>query len=204
MTQKVHGWSQPSAILMYGGAAGGDEARGVFVVKVRGEEVSCALPFVTAETALALAVVAFGAEFSFVGAGEGFLAGADFAGAGGGEDVEERGRDGGGAGDAGGFEDGLEFASPDDSVDLGNAFADLVAVPFDEAAGNDELLRVALGFEAGHLEDGVDGFLLGGVDERAGVDDDNFGVFGLGGQARAAAIEEAHHDLGVDQVFGAA
>jgi hypothetical protein len=32
-----------------------------------------------------------------------------------------------------------------------------------------------------HLEDGVDGFLLGGVDERTGVDDEDVGVFGAGG-----------------------
>ena len=60
------------------------------------------------------------------------------------------------------------------------------------------------GLVAGHFEDGVDGFLLGGVDEAAGVDDEDFGLFGVGGEARAGAVEQAHHDLGVDEVFGAA
>ena len=55
-----------------------------------------------------------------------------------------------------------------------------------------------------HLEDGVDGLLLGGVDEAAGVDDEDVGVFGAGGELRAAAMEQAHHDLGVDEVLGAA
>ena len=66
------------------------------------------------------------------------------------------------------------------------------------------LLARAGGFVAGHFEDGVDGLLLGGVDEAAGVDDEDFGVFGAGGEARAGAVEQAHHDLGVDEVFGAA
>ena len=55
-----------------------------------------------------------------------------------------------------------------------------------------------------HLEDGVDGLLLGGVDEAAGVDDEDLGVFGAGGELGAAAMEQAHHDLGVDEVLGAA
>ena len=63
---------------------------------------------------------------------------------------------------------------------------------------------MAFRFVAGHFEDGVDGFLLGCVDEAAGVDDEDVGLFGPGGQACAAAIEKAHHDLGVDQVLGAA
>ena len=57
---------------------------------------------------------------------------------------------------------------------------------------------------AGHFEDGVDGLLLGGVDEGAGVDDEDFGVFGALGEAGAGAVEQAHHDFGVDEVFGAA
>jgi hypothetical protein len=37
-----------------------------------------------------------------------------------------------------------------------------------------------------HLEDGVDGLLLGGVDEAAGVDDEDLGVFGVRGELGAA------------------
>jgi len=147
-------------------------------------------------------VVAFGTKLCFVGAGEGFLTGSDFGVAG--EDGERRWNDHGGAGNARGIEDGFEFARAYDGVDFRDALADLVAIALDEAAGDDELFGVAFGFEAGHLEDGVDGFLLGGVDEGAGVYDEDLGLFGAGGQARAAAVEEAHHDLGFDQVFGAA
>jgi len=55
-----------------------------------------------------------------------------------------------------------------------------------------------------HLEDGVDGLLLGGLDEAAGVDDEDFCVFGLGGELGSTAMEQAHHDLRVNEVFGAA
>ena len=49
-----------------------------------------------------------------------------------------------GGGEAGGGEDGLELAGADDGVDLGDVLLDLVAVAFDQAAGDDE----ALGFAA--------------------------------------------------------
>ena len=101
---------------------------------------------------------------------------------------------------------GFEFAGADYGVDFGDVFADLVAVALDEAAGDDELLGAAsVGLLVlHHLEDGVDGLLLGGVDEAAGVDDEDLGVFGVGGELAAGGVEEAHHDLGVDEVFGAA
>ena len=89
-----------------------------------------------------------------------------------------------GGSEAGGGEDGFEFAGAYYGVDFGDVLLDLVAVALDEAAGYDE----ALGFAAvlllvlDHLEDGVDGLLLGGVDEAAGVDDEDFGVFGAGGE----------------------
>jgi len=55
-----------------------------------------------------------------------------------------------------------------------------------------------------HFEDGVDGLLLGGIDEGAGVDDEDFGVFEAVGEAGAGAVEQAHHDFAVDEVLGAA
>ena len=106
--------------------------------------------------------------------------------------------------EAGGFEDGFELAGADYGVDFWDALPDFVAVALDEAAGDDELAGRAGGFVAGHLEDGVDRLLLGGVDEAAGVDDEDLGLFGMGGEARAGAVEQAHHHLGVDEVFGAA
>ena len=104
------------------------------------------------------------------------------------------------------FEDGFELAGAYDGVDFGDVLADFVAVALDEAAGYDEALGAASvgDLVLDHLEDGVDGFLLGGVDEAAGVDDEDVGVFGAGGELGSSAMEQAHHDLGVDEVLGAA
>ena len=46
--------------------------------------------------------------------------------------------------------------------------------------------------------------LLGGVDEGAGVDDQDVGVGGVGCNLGAGEVEQAHHDFRVDEVFGAA
>ena len=109
-------------------------------------------------------------------------------------------------GQAGGGEDGFEFAGADYCVNFGDVLLDLVAVALDEAAGDDDALGLSavLLLVLDHLEDGVDGLLLGGVDEAAGVDDDDLGVFGAGGELGPVVVEQAHHDLGVDEVFGAA
>jgi len=124
------------------------------------------------------------------------------------EDVERAGRvglaSGVPGGEAGGGQDAFELAGAEDGVDLRDVFADLVAVALDEAAGDDDALGLAavLLLVLDHLEDGVDGLLLGGVDEGAGVDDDDFGVFGAGCEVGAVVVEQAHHDFGVDEVFG--
>ena len=38
----------------------------------------------------------------------------------------------------------------------------------------------------------------------AGVDDDDFGVFGVRSEFSAVVVQDAHHDLGVDEVLRAA
>ena len=184
------------------GFGGGEEARGGFVVEVGGQQMGCALPVVAAEAALAFAVIAFAAGGAFVRAGEGLLAGAGFC-CGAVEDGEERWW-GWFSGEAGGFEYRLELAGADYGVDFRDALADLVAVALDEAAGDDEFSCRAGGLVAGHFEDGVDRLLLGRVDKAARVDDEDLGLFGMGGEPRAGSVEHAHHHLGVDEVFGAA
>jgi hypothetical protein len=53
------------------------------------------------------------------------------------------------------------------------------------------------------FENGIDTFFLGGVDERAGVDDDHVGAGGVIGDFDAALHQRTEHDLGIDQVLGA-
>ena len=56
----------------------------------------------------------------------------------------------------------------------------------------------------GHLENGVDGLLFGGIDKAAGVDDDHLGIAGLRRELVSAFSQMAHHHLCVDEVLGAA
>jgi hypothetical protein len=84
--------------------------------------------------------------------------------------------------------------------------ADLVAVALDQTAGDDEPLCAASvrDLVLHHLQDGVDGLLLGGVDEAARVDHEDVGILGARGEPGAAAVKQAHHHLGVNEVLGAA
>ena len=54
------------------------------------------------------------------------------------------------------------------------------------------------------LEDVADRLLLGRVDERAGVDDDDVRLLGVGNDLHAGLVEVAHHYLAVHEVLGAA
>ncbi len=101
-------------------------------------------------------------------------------------------------------EDGFKFTGADDSVDFRDILLDLVAVTLDKGSpATDD----TLGFSAvlllvlDHLEDGVDRLLLGRIDEAAGVDDDDFGVFGTRRQLSTIMVKQPHHDFGVDEVF---
>ena len=96
---------------------------------------------------------------------------------------------------------------PIDGVDLRDVFTDFVAVALDQAAGDDDASGHWPPCESlccDHFQDGVDGLLLGRVDEGAGVDDDDVGVLCGGGELGAVVMEEAHHDSGVDEIFRAA
>src|SRR5271157_2592544 len=173
--------------------------------------MSCAPPAVAAEAGTSRSGVLIPTTKSSrrgtgrMGCGAGFLAGMDFGGVAATENVEGgRGRCRGG--EAGGVKtrrskDGFKFAGADHSVDFGDALANFVAITLDEAAGDDELLSSSSQLVAGHFENGVDGLLLGGVNEAAGVDDEDFGLFRMSGQPHAGAVEQAHHHLGIDEVL---
>ncbi len=194
-----------------GGSGGGAEAGGVFVVEILGKGGLRAIPLVAGETALGFAEVAFGAggddggRSRRSGSERSGRSRVDSGGDDGGQDRKGRGSGFAAAGsDAGGGEDALEFAGADDGVDLRNILLDFVAITLDQASGNDEFPGFAVGLEAGHLEDGVDGFLFGGVDEGAGIHDEHVGGLGIADDAGAGVIEEAHHNFAIDEILGAA
>ena len=98
----------------------------------------------------------------------------------------------------------FHFSGADHGIDFGNLVANLVAEAFGEAAGDDEALSPAEFLVRGHLQYGVDGLLLRGSDEAAGVYDQHVGFVGAGGEFITVARENAHHDLAINEVFGAA
>ena len=98
-----------------------------------------------------------------------------------------------------------DLVNAHERVHFGQELGQFVAETLRQAAGNDEawprLFAVA---DLGGFEDGVHAFLLRGVNERAGVDDDGVGLRGVVGDFHAAFQERAEHDFGVHQIFGAA
>ena len=52
-----------------------------------------------------------------------------------------------------------------------------------------------------HLKNVADRFFLGGVDERAGIDDDHIGQLGFGDDAHAGLVKMADHDFAIDEIF---
>ena len=76
-------------------------------------------------------------------------------------------------------DDPVDFVGPDDGIDLGHVFPDIAAVALDQAAGHDQPLRPADFLVLRHLQNRVDGFLLGRIDETAGVDDQDIRLIGM-------------------------
>ena len=91
-----------------------------------------------------------------------------------------------------------------EAVHLGEQFQQVLAKSLGQATGHDHTLGlpVVVSQRRG-LEDGIHAFLLGGFDERAGVDDDRIGLAGIVGDFDAVAQEGAEHDFGVHQILGA-
>jgi hypothetical protein len=100
------------------------------------------------------------------------------------------------------FCDRRKIARAQDVIDLGDIFDEVAGVALREAAGDDELsLRRLL--VLGHLEDRVDALFFGGVDERAGVDDDDVGIVRRVDQRVPGRFDLAEHELGIDLVLRA-
>ena len=102
------------------------------------------------------------------------------------------------------IDDAVEFVGADEGVDFRHFVADIAAVALHQAAGDDQLFGAADFLVLGHLQDGVDRFFLGGVDETAGVDDQDVGLVGMVRQLVASGDELTHHDFTIDEVFGTA
>lgn len=88
-------------------------------------------------------------------------------------------------------------------VGLGEGLGQLLAVPLGHAADRDHGLGSALGLEVVGLQEGIDGVLLGGFDEAAGVDDGDIGGFGVLDELPAVRLQAACELLRIHLVTGA-
>ncbi len=84
-----------------------------------------------------------------------------------------------------GFDDVLAIKHPHHRINPGRPFEHLRPVALDEAAGDHDAFDLALLFELDGFLDDAERFLLGGLEEAAGVDDDGVG----GGDASAGGAE---------------
>ncbi len=99
-----------------------------------------------------------------------------------------------------------DLVEADECIDFGHLACEFLGKTLRHAAAHDQLLA---GFFAQaallvRVEDCVDGFLLRGVDERAGVDDEHVGLVGVGRDFHSVFQNAAEHDLGIDEVLRAA
>ena len=97
----------------------------------------------------------------------------------------------------------LQFIGADHGVHFRHVLLNIAAIAFDQAPGDDQLLRAAGFLVLRHFENGVDRFLLGRIDEAARVDHDHVGVGRMRRQLVALRGELAHHHLGIDEVLRA-
>ncbi len=103
-----------------------------------------------------------------------------------------------GYGRLGGLADHRQIAVAEDAVGLGHVGAQHVGVALGQTAGDQHALARPRGPHAHH---GLYRFLLGILDEPAGVDDDQLGIGSAGRLAPAAGLEPGGHLLSIDLVL---
>ena len=87
----------------------------------------------------------------------------------------------------------------------GKKLRKIIAEALRQATGNDQpLRRIRLRPQLGGIQDGVDAFLLGRVNKRTTIDNDNIRFAGFIRGFHAALQERPGHNFRIDQVFSAA
>ena len=117
---------------------------------------------------------------------------------------------GGVAGAMAAFRVGEHFVEPGvvghahDAVDFGDLVEQRVRIALREAARDEQPLQAAGLFVLRHFKDGVDGFLLGRLDEAAGVDEDRVGLGRIGDDLHAARAQHPQQVFRIHAILGAA
>ncbi len=98
----------------------------------------------------------------------------------------------------------MQVGEPEEEVDLGHFRLQFLLIALHEAADRHDGLDAALFLELRRAENRVDRFLLGRVDEAAGVDQDDVGASEVARDDGAVPHEVTHDPLGIDGRFVAA
>jgi len=99
-----------------------------------------------------------------------------------------------------------DLVEADEGIDFREETGEVFLKTLGKAAGDDDFLFFAGGvFLAGvdGFDDGADGFVLGDIDKRAGIDDEGIREFGVGHDGHAFMLEVSEHDFGVDEILSA-
>ena len=95
----------------------------------------------------------------------------------------------------------VEIAQAQEQIHFGEGGLEFVPVALDHAPDGDDRAAPSLALEPPRLEQGLDRLLLGGVDEAAGIHQDDVGVRQIRHASRTASHERGEHPFGVDRVL---
>ena len=98
----------------------------------------------------------------------------------------------------------VQVRKAQEQVYLGDLLFELFLVALHQASDRHDGLDGAVGFQLGGGEHRIDGLALRGVDEAAGVDEDDVGARQVGRHDGAVAHELGDQSLGVDRRLVAA
>ena len=153
-----------------------------FVVQIVGQVGDGAVPALARETSLLRAGIAFGARLQNP---EGRI-------------NRPRGRD------SSGCEYSFQLSRSHDRIHFRDVLTDIITKTFYQAARDHQFPGPPRALVLRHFEDGVDRFLLGAGNERAGIDHDDVGVFSVRDQLGPGLLQKTHHHFAVHQVLGTA
>ena len=91
----------------------------------------------------------------------------------------------------------------DHRIEAGKLVEEFFFLPLGETAGDDHAARPPGFFQIEHLADDPIRLLARGIDEGAGVDDDEIGPLRLGNELPAVLAQQPEHPLAIDEILRA-
>jgi hypothetical protein len=96
----------------------------------------------------------------------------------------------------------ISLVQTDNSIDALGLFEQLCLQSFAEAACYNNFFYSSGGFAVHGMFYGLEGFVFGGGDEAAGIDNNDIGIVRLGGYHKVGLSDFGQHFFAVDYIFG--